>query len=164
MKKIFLLGILFVLISSFSLHKFYVSVTQINYVAEKKTIQITTRLFIDDLNNALGKKHNKIIYLGSTRESKEEVELLKNYINSSLTIKVDGKPKEITFLDKEIEDDVMICYLTIKNISKVKTLEVKNQLFFDFLSDQQHIIHTNVNTNKKSALLTTNHPKELLKY
>ncbi|MFN3492567.1 MAG: DUF6702 family protein [Anaerolineales bacterium] len=32
-----------------------------------------------------------------------------------------------------MEDDVLICYLTIKNISKVKTLEVKNQLLFDFL-------------------------------
>ena len=47
--------ILVVLLSSFAWHKFYVSVTQIDYVPNKKRIEITHRIFIDDLEKALEK-------------------------------------------------------------------------------------------------------------
>ncbi|MCB0443186.1 MAG: hypothetical protein KDC50_03975, partial [Flavobacterium sp.] len=82
-KKCFLyfLIVLSLAVSSFEMHKFYVSVTQINFAQDKKTIQISSRIFIDDLNNALAKKHKKKFYIGSTKESDEEVQLLKNYIN-----------------------------------------------------------------------------------
>jgi len=51
-----LLGILFLSLSAFAFHKFYVGVFQVEYAAEKKMIQITSRIFIDDLNNAMEKK------------------------------------------------------------------------------------------------------------
>lgn len=164
MKKFVFFGAILVLFSSFSLHKFYVSVTQINYVAEKKTIQITTRIFVDDLNNALGKKHKKNVYIGSVKETNEEVDWLKKYLETNFSLKINGKEKEVVFLDKEMEDDVLICYLVVKNVSKINSLEVKNMLLFDFLPEQQNIIHTQVSTQKKSALLTFDHPVELLKY
>lgn len=164
MKKFVFFGAILVLFSSFSLHKFYVSVTQINFVAEKKTIQITTRIFVDDLNNVLGKKHKKNVYIGSIKETNEEVDWLKKYLETNFSLKINGKEKEVVFLDKEMEDDVLICYLVVKNVSKINSLEVKNMLLFDFLPEQQNIIHTQVLTQKKSALLTSNHPVELLKY
>ena len=40
---------LVVLLSSFAWHKFYVSVTQIDFVPNKKRVEITSRIFIDDL-------------------------------------------------------------------------------------------------------------------
>ena len=52
MKNNFKIGLLifsFIMCSSFVLHKFYVSVTQIDYVPNKKRIEITSRIFIDDL-------------------------------------------------------------------------------------------------------------------
>ena len=45
-----------VLICGFSVHKFYVGVFQVDYFKEKKSVQITARLFIDDLEKALQKK------------------------------------------------------------------------------------------------------------
>ena len=44
------------------MHKFYVSVTQIDYVAKKNRVEITSRIFIDDLNKVLEKKYNKKIH------------------------------------------------------------------------------------------------------
>ena len=60
--KIVFIAIFFIGLCSFTIHKFYVSVTQINFVPEKKVIQITARFFIDDLNNALEKKYKKTYY------------------------------------------------------------------------------------------------------
>jgi len=59
MKKQFLYPLLVLLLvtsSAFTLHKFYMAVYQINYAPEKKMLQITSRIFIDDLNKTLEKK------------------------------------------------------------------------------------------------------------
>jgi len=34
-----------------AVHKYYISVTQINYVKEQESVQIISRLFIDDFEN-----------------------------------------------------------------------------------------------------------------
>lgn len=161
--KIGLFFLCFVLIAA-NFHKFYVSVTEVNYVQAKKEIQITSRFFIDDLNNSLEKKYKTKFYLGSAKESEEQVTLLKKYLADNFTIRVNTKPKEMTFLTKEVEDDVLICYFKIKDVSNVNSLELKNTLFFDFISEQQHITHTHVGSIKRSILLTTDNPIELLKY
>jgi hypothetical protein len=59
MKKL-LFFISIILLCSFSMHKFYVSMYQVNYNANAKRIEITTRIFIDDINTALEKKYHNI--------------------------------------------------------------------------------------------------------
>ena len=60
MKKIILIGVMFLVLTSFAAHKFYIAIFQINYATEKKMLQITSRIFIDDLNKVLEKKfHTK---------------------------------------------------------------------------------------------------------
>lgn len=59
--KIVFLLLLFTGLTSASLHKFYVSVNQLDYVPEKKAIEITSRLFIDDMDLALEKRFGKNI-------------------------------------------------------------------------------------------------------
>jgi hypothetical protein len=49
----------------FGFHKFYVAVYQINFAPEKEMLQITSRVFADDLNKALEKKYNKKHYIGT---------------------------------------------------------------------------------------------------
>ena len=53
------LAIAFLVFSSFGMHKFYTAIYQIEFAPKKKMIQITTRIFIDDLNKALEKKYKK---------------------------------------------------------------------------------------------------------
>ena len=86
MKKNLFLSSLFLVtisLSSFAIHKFYVSIYQINYVSEKKMLQITARIFVDDLNSAVGKKYNKKINLGSEKETDEDLILLKKYLRNA---------------------------------------------------------------------------------
>ncbi|MDD2985182.1 DUF6702 family protein [Flavobacterium sp.] len=151
-------------LASFSVHKFYVSVTQIDFIPEKKRIEVTARFFIDDLNNALENKYKAKFYLGSERETEIQKEQLKQYLSTHFSIRVNGKPKTMQFVQKEMEDDVLICYLKIIDISKINTLEVKNTLLFEVLPEQQHITHTKVLNIKKSILLTDDNSSELLKY
>ena len=71
MKKAVLLLFAMFFLCSFSIHKFYVSVTQVDYVPSKKRVEITSRIFIDDLEKALTKKYNKKVNLTSTLNPSE---------------------------------------------------------------------------------------------
>ncbi|WP_125723619.1 DUF6702 family protein [Flavobacterium ustbae] len=160
-----LLAILFVLFSAFTFHKFYVGVFQVNYAAEKKMLQITSRIFIDDLNNAMEKKYHKKTFVGTSKETPADVELLKKYLSEHFLIKVNGQSKAITFLSKEVEaDDVLVCYSRIKDIDKFKTLEISNTVLVDWNSEQQNITHISAFDTKRSVLFTESSRKELLKY
>lgn len=160
-----LLAVLFVFSSSFAFHKFYVGVFQVNYAAEKKMMQITSRIFIDDLNNAMEKKYHKKTFVGTSKETQADVELLKKYLSEHFAIKVNGQSKAITFLSKEVEaDDVLVCYSRIKDIDKFKTLEISNTILVDWNAEQQNITHISAFDTKRSVLFTESSRKEVLKY
>jgi hypothetical protein len=158
-----LLFISFLTLSSFGIHKFYVSIYQINYASEKKMLQITSRLFVDDVNAVLFKKYGKKTYLGEKNESQEDVNLMKRYILDNFSLKVNGQLKPINFLSKEMEGNVIICYYNIKEISKIKTLEVKNSALIELNSEQQNIIQSTIYGEKQSLLLTEGTLSGLLK-
>lgn len=157
------LFVLFIGLSSMTLHKFYVAIYQINYAPQKKMIQITTRIFSDDLNDALEFKFKKKTFIGTEKESPEDVVLLKKYLAEKFTIKVDGQFKPMNFLSKEVENNVLICYLNIKDISKINNKEVQNSIITEIYPEQQNIIQSKLNGEKDSLLLTSEKTNGMLK-
>jgi len=160
-----LIGLLFVSLSAFTFHKFYMGIFQVNYAAEKKMIQITSRIFIDDLNNGLEKKYHKKTFVGTEKETQADIDLLKKYLADNFSIKINGQPKSITFLSKEVEaGDVLVCYSRIKDIDKFKIIEISNSILVDWNAEQQNITHISAFGIKKSVLFTESSRKEVLKY
>lgn len=151
-------------LSSFGVHKFYVSIYQINFVPEKKMLQITSRIFMDDLNYVLEKNFKKRVNIGEPIENEEDVVMMKKYINDNFSIKINGKQKQINFLSKEIDNNVVICYFNVKDISKITSIEIQNKMLLDLNSDQQNIIQTNINGKKKSLMLEGESFTDILKF
>lgn len=149
---------------SAGVHKYYVAVFQLNYVPSKKEVQITSRIFIDDLEAAFVKKYKKKFYMGAGNEVSDANEYLKKYFAEKMHIKINGKEKTIKFLGKEAEDDILICYYTVPAESAVKSLWVSNTTLMEMFDDQQNIIHGNVKGNKKSLLLTNATVEGLLEF
>ena len=162
--KIGLLVFCLIVCSSFELHKFYVSVTQIDYVPNKKRIEITSRIFIDDLEKALTKKYQKKPNITSSNELPEAEEWIKTYIKEKIKISINKKPQVIEYLAKEVEGDVLIIYTKIAISKKINTFEIYNSLLTEAFQDQQNIVHTNINSNKKSFLLTNTVFQEKIDY
>ncbi|MEN9488690.1 MAG: hypothetical protein RL494_955 [Bacteroidota bacterium] len=166
MKKSLFLSSLFLVtisLSSFAIHKFYVSIYQINYVSEKKMLQITSRIFIDDLNDVLKLKYGQKTHIGEATETVEDLALMKKYIADHFSIKINGQQKGIHYLSKELEGNVVICYYNVKEIAKIKTFEIQNTTLFDLNSEQQNIIQTTIYGKKESLVLTVDNVKGLLK-
>jgi hypothetical protein len=157
------LTLLFLSLSGFALHKFYVSIYQINYVPEKKMLQITSRIFVDDLNTVLKEKYKRKFFLGETNESQEDIVMMKKYILENFSIKINGQPKTINFLSKEMEGNVLICYYNVKEISKIKSFEIQNTVLLELNEEQQNIIQANIYNKKQNLLITPENVKGLLK-
>ena len=164
MKKQFLLLFAVLFLCSFTVHKFYVSVTQIDYVPSKKRVEITSRIFIDDLEKALTKKFNKKVNLTSTKELPEAEELIKSYLKEKIKVSINKKSQNIEFLAREVEGDVLILYTKIAISKKINTFEIYNSLLTEVYTDQQNIVHTNINSNKKSILLTNTELRSKIDY
>jgi hypothetical protein len=140
------------------------AIFQVNYAPEKKMLQITSRIFIDDLNLALEKKYGKKTNLGLEKETVEDLNLLKKYFNENLIIKVNGQTKPLTFLSKEVEGDVLISYCRVAEVAKLQTAEINNTLLTHWNSEQQNILHFNAFGEKKSFLFTASNKTEVLKF
>ncbi len=167
MKKTVLIafiGILFCSFSAFEVHKFYMAIFQVNYAPEKKMLQITSRIFMDDLNLAIEKKYGKKAFLGTEKESNEDITNLKKYFTENLVFKVNGQLKPLTFLSKEVEGDVLICYCRVSDVAKLQTAEINNTLLTHWNYEQQNILHFNAFGEKKSLLFTASNKTEVLKF
>lgn len=161
--KICTITILFISLNSFEIHKFYMSIYQINYVPKKKMIQVTSRIFIDDFNTVLEKKYFKKIYLGTEKETVEDESLMKKYLSEKMIFKVNGTIKPATYLSKEVQDNVLICYFRITEISKITKLEIENSVLMELNPNQQNIIQANISGEKQSLLFTSENFKGMLK-
>jgi hypothetical protein len=166
MKKIAIFTFSFLVIigfCSFEIHKFYVSIYQINFNQKSKRLEITSRIFVDDLNTVLLKKYDQKTHLGETAETPEDLVLMKKYISENLSIKINGQKKTINFFSKEMETNVLVCYYNIKDISSIKTFEIQNTCLLDLNADQQNIIQTTFYGKKETLLLTPSTIKGFLK-
>lgn len=163
MKKWGFIAVALIVLCSWT-HKFYVGIYQVNYASDKKMLQITTRIFVDDLNSALEKKFKKKFHLGEKNVGEDEVVLMNKYIFENFRIAVNGKPEPLDYRSCEMENNVIVGYYRITDIANVKTLACTNKVLFDFVTEQQNIIQTSVGGNKQNLLLTIDEPSGKLEF
>ncbi|MGB5243493.1 MAG: DUF6702 family protein [Lutimonas sp.] len=159
---------IFILLSlvflSFSVHKYYVSVTEIKFAEQKKELQISMRFFIDDVEAVLNQRFEKEFYLSTKKELNDVDNYLKLYIDQKFQIKINGKPISARYLGKEYENDVVYFYLLADKISSVNVIEVTSTMLFEKFEDQENYIQLNINDQRNTFILTKRNDKEMLKY
>ena len=99
MKKYFFLLLLLPLVA-FQTHKYYLSLTKIDFILESKSIQITSRIFIDDIEVALNKKYGKSFKLDTNQEVEDLNSYIKKYISKLLIIKINGEITSFNYIGK----------------------------------------------------------------
>ena len=153
LKNVFLLFLTIPLLS-FSVHKYYLSLTQINYKPEAKALQITLNVFMDDIETALNKDYNIDLQLTTKRELKNNDEYFIKYLNDKLLFKVNGLNKNFNYIGKEYDADMIFFYLEIENIENITSLKVINNILTQHFKEQQNLVKTKIKGKNKSKLLT----------
>ena len=156
--------IAFALFSFTSVHKYYVSITQIEYVKEKQSLQIISRIFVDDFEKLIRNRYDSNITLNNNEDEVIIDQYVKKYLLEKIDISINGQAKAISFIGKKYDDDIMYCYLEIENIASIKSFEIKNKVLFDLFDDQKNIVRTNINDKNKTFVLIPEKDKGLLNF
>ncbi|RFN59854.1 DUF6702 family protein [Marixanthomonas ophiurae] len=162
--KIAILAIVFPLMTaSAPAHKFYVSTTNMEYVPKKESIQIITKIFIDDIEKVLQQRYNPSISI-TTKETQNDIEYLKKYILQKLNVKVNGKPAKLNYIGREYDIDIVNVYIEISGVKELHSVEVKNEVLMDLFDEQQNIIHIKTPENRRSFILDSHNIKDMLNF
>ena len=146
--------LLFFIASAFAnVHKYYVSVTEINIIESSGTIQISSRLFIDDLELALQNIYaNESISL-SNADSEKVQNMIKTYVITHFKIDVNKEQIDLNYLGREYEDDVIYIYMEAEGLDEISSIKIYNSILFDTYQEQEHIIKTKTEKKSKSFIL-----------
>jgi len=147
------------------LHPIHVSVTEIEYNEKNKSLEIISRLFIDDLELSMRKQLNDeyldVLKPGGDRTTDQ---LVSEYLKQHFTVKLDGKTAKINYIAHEIDGLAMICYLEIEGVRKLKTIEVTNSTIQEIHADQSNLVHVTYLGPIKSMRLTREQPMGTLEF
>ena len=149
---------------AFSLHKYYISLCEIEYVEDKQTVQIILGVFIDDLEVTLNKDHDKKLFLATEKEVLNINEVYEAYLNKHFKVTVNQILKSYNFIGKEYDDDIVRFYLEIIDVKTLKNLEISNTCLIRDFEDQQNIIKLKVKNYHKTFYLDNNNTKGVLNF
>lgn len=164
MKRFLLLFLIIPLLSFQGMHKFYVSVTDIEYNPETKSLQLISRIFIDDMENLLKTRYSKELYLTKNEEHPEADAYLKKYLSQKLKVEVNGKTHSLKYLGKKYENDILKLFIEIENVGIPEQVLVQNEILTDLFSDQKNVVHVEVDGVTKSLLLSRSNESGLLNF
>ncbi|RED98978.1 DUF6702 family protein [Marinoscillum furvescens] len=135
---------------SLLLHPYYVSVCDVVYDEDTQALQITHRIFLDDLEQAIKPNHPTVSLLTPSDERKAA---LTAYFNSHFALECNGEKSNYDFLGAEIEDDVIWCYLEVQNVKEIPKLRISNKILLEVFDDQKNLVHFKMPNDKKSFIL-----------
>ena len=88
-------------------HPFYVSITNINKNPETNRLEITIRLFLDDVERQFEQNLGSKMNLGDSLQKAGAGENLRQYIYRNFTLSAKNKPVYTNFLGFEVEEDIV---------------------------------------------------------
>ena len=162
--KFFFLLFVSVGLLSFNVHKYYLSLTQIKFKEEQKSVQIIINVFMDDIELALNKDYNIDLQLTTKTELKDNNVYFEKYLKDKLQFKINGEFQVYNYLGKEYDGDLVFFYLEIQNIASITTIEVTNNILTFHFPTQQNLIKSKVGAKNKSVLLTKENANSVLNF
>ncbi len=136
-----------------AVHPIFVSVTEIEYNAKDKTLEISCKIFTDDFEKTLRQNYKSQVDLLNPKDKNAMNKLVSDYVPKHLLIKVDEKAVLLQFIGYEQQEEGIVSFYQVNNISSVRKIDITNNILFDYKKEQLNIIHVIVDGNRKSTRL-----------
>ena len=145
----------------FPFHDFHVTHTTFHYNDESKSMEITIKVAIEDLEKSIENRYsNKLDSFLDTQENKNIEKLIEEYFRNNLTLSADKNTQEYQWVGKELSNNLhdIYLYFEIPNYNKkenVESITIKNTLFLDLYSYQTNIVLIELIDRKYNLTFTT---------
>lgn len=134
-------------------HPLYVSVTEINHNAADKNLEISCKIFTDDLEKTLTTIHNKKVDLFHPKDKAETDRQVADYVRKRLLIKLDGKDIQLEFVGFERENDAVWSYFQAPVPLLPRKVDISNSILYETYDKQLNLMHVSVGGDRKSIRL-----------
>ena len=134
-------------------HPLYITVTEINHNVKDKILEVSCKIFTNDLETVLEKGAKTKVDLSSSANKAATDKLIDEYVEKHLRLKVDGRVAGLHFVGSEKEADGTWSYFQVNDVPAVKRIDVMNDLLYDGFDQQINIMHVTVGGQRKSTRL-----------
>ena len=135
------------------LHPFYVSVIDINHNTKDESVEMSIRIFTQDLEATLQKySTTKIDMVHPTNKLLLDKQI-NDYIKQKLQLKMNGQTVTMQYVGYEIQLESVWIYFEVPKIKQLKKLDVNCTILYDFQNIQSNIFHVKANGTEKSYKL-----------
>jgi hypothetical protein len=136
-------------------HPFHVSKCLIHYRPAKQSLQMSLHIFLDDLELALAQRGHDKLFLCTDKEAEQAESYLISYLRETFQLKLNGADRAFSFEGKEISDDLAAvwCYLEVKPLTQLKSLELRYSLLMDTYDDQKNLANIDLPGQDTGTLL-----------
>ena len=139
-------------------HPFFVSMTDINYNENAKSLEISVRIFTDDFENTLRKYHTEKIDILHPADKEAMNGYVRDYIQQHLQLKINDKTVQLSFVGYEQQSESIWSYFEVNNVDTVNKVSIVNTLLHDYNTNQINMMHVKVKDKEQSEKL--NYPEK----
>lgn len=124
-----------------SAHPYYIGLTELN-ISTPSTLQVSVRLFANDLEEALRKASSRPVDILNPEHAAQTDSLLFHYIRKRLGIQLNGKAATLHYVGYEREEESVWTYLEIRSQKpdSIRRVSISNSLLYEAFPAQTHII------------------------
>lgn len=164
-----LMGLLLFLFVSLSVqaHKHYISITELEWKAEKSQFEASVKLTAHDFEHLLEDEGLSSIHIENMKEGDEHYKKTLEVLTRDFRVYVDEEQCEIQFIGWEVsKDDQLYFYVTFipQTKERFKQVTVSQNLLFAKYPQQQNIVHFKHEDHVKSETLITDKTSTTFKF
>jgi hypothetical protein len=135
-------------------HDFHSSLAEVSYNPAAKSLEVSLRMFTDDLGEALTRENKRTVSVDQTDTADP---LIKRYLEKHFAVAgTDNRRKPMTWVGKEISVDVTWVYFEIPLTESLNGMKLLNSLLCELFDDQVNIVNVSYQGQKRTYLFKPN--------
>lgn len=143
-------------------HPFFVSVIDMKHNVKDKTIEISAKVFVDDLEAVLKKNYNTTFDLSTASSKPETNAIVAKYLQSKLQLTINDKRQTIKYIGYEIQKESVWIYAEVDDVATIKKMNINCNLLYDYQDKQMNIFNIKANGSEKNYKLDS--PKSSVEF
>ena len=154
------------IVLSIVLHNYYVSVSHINFAADEATLQISVKVFTDDLEAAVLDYSGVQLHLIDELPHAKADSLIFNYIMHCNSYYLNDRlePETVQYIGYELDSEALWCYLQIDSVVALKSIKVQSKLLLDVFESQSNLIFVKAFDSEKGMHLYGDKKQETIRF
>jgi hypothetical protein len=132
-------------------HPYYVSVTELEWNASEKEVQVSCKLFTDDFEESL-KQAGKAVDLVKGDRTRNQAGI-EGYLRKHFVLKINGKLVPLTLAGYENDQEATWVYLQGPFAAMPSEMDINNSLLYETKKEQVNIVHLKAGDQRKSFRL-----------